>query len=454
MMDKKQIWQAVLGEIEVTISKSHFVTWFSNTYIASIEDGQVVIAVPHGFSKEWLENKYDKFIRESLAKHCGEITSIEYRVASQERGCSDGMGSVKQENRMPSLATLPTGVFGLYETNLNSRYTFDNHIIGSHNELARAACESVAEDPGNKYNPLFIYGGVGLGKTHLLQAIGNHVLRQERGDRVKYVTSEKFTTELVDSIRRQNIDLFKKTYREIDILLIDDIQFVGGKEKTQEELFHLFNALYQQNKQIVFCSDRPPRSIATLEERLRSRFEGGMIVDIVRPDLETKVAILSEKCRMLNFPASYEALEYIAQNIQSNVRELEGALNRFIATCQLKKISPNLESAITVLDPHFQKTPVDVLTPKKIIEAVSSYYNIPAEEIIGKGRRGNVVRPRQMAVFLIRTATRMSYPCIGKELGGRDHTTIMHAFKKAEEEMERNDMFEQEILSIKERFLL
>jgi len=411
--------------------------------------------VPHGFSKEWLENKYDKFIRECITKHCGEITAVEYRVTTQNRGVTLGEGdTVKQESRTNTFVPQPISAFGLYETNLNNRYTFENHIIGSHNELARAACESVAEDPGNKYNPLFIYGGVGLGKTHLLQAIGNHVLRQERAPRVKYVTSEKFTTELVDSIRRQNIDLFKRTYREIDILLIDDIQFVGGKEKTQEELFHLFNALYQQNKQIVFCSDRPPRSIATLEERLRSRFEGGMIVDIVRPDLETKVAILSEKCRLLNFPASYEALEYIAQNIQSNVRELEGALNKFIATCQLRNHPPNLQSAMTVLDSQFQRTSVDVLTPRKIIEAVCTYYSLSPEEIIGKGRRENVVRPRQVAVFLIRTETRLSYPCIGKELGGRDHTTIMHAFKKALAEMEKNDMFEQEILSIKERFLV
>lgn len=457
-MDKRQIWQAVLGEIEITISKANFVTWFNNTYISSIENGDVVIAVPHGFSKEWLENKYDKFIRESLVKYYGEIKNVTYRVSSQVRlvdGARQNMGPLESSAlTQKQTQSVPIRVIGPQETNLNTKYTFDNYVVGSHNELAMAACESVAREPGDKYNPLFIYGGVGLGKTHLLQAIGNFVLQIVNGARVRYITSERFTSELIESIRKQSIDSFKRLYRDVDILLIDDIQFIGGKEKTQEEFFHIFNALYQQNKQIVLCSDRPPRSISTLEERLRSRFEGGMIIDVSKPDLETRIAILSEKARSLGFPLPYEVMEYMAQNIQNNVRELEGALNRYIATCQLRGWSPSLDNIEAALGPIIVKKTIEINSPQKIINSVAAFYNVDPQDVLGKGRRADIVKPRQVAIYLMRKEIKLSYPCIGRELGGRDHTTVLHAYRKIEKELDINEVFQQEVFSIKERFLL
>ena len=450
-MDKKYIWQAVLGEIEVTISKGNFVTWFNNTYISSIKEGRVVIAVPNGFSKEWLENKYGKFIKESIINHCKNIKSIEYQITSIKKPSVQSPAPAPKNIKTDNVTTDNTST---NKQNLNGRYTFENLVTGSHNELAKAACESITERPGEKYNPLFIYGGVGLGKTHLLQAIGNNISGDKRGLKVRYVTSEKFTTEFIDAIKGQRVDKFKDDYKSIDILLIDDIQFIGGKEKTQEEFFHIFNALYQEDKQIVLCSDRPPKSIATLEERLRSRFEGGMIVDISKPDIETRVAILMKKIKNLGSPKiPRQVLEYIARNVPDNIRELEGALNKYIAVCQLKKLSFSLKNAKEILGDSFSRMIVKTTTPNKIIESVGTFYNIKPNEITGKSRKSNIIKPRQIVIYFMREELKLSYPCIGKELGGRDHATIIHAYNKIKSKIKNSLTLKQEILTIKEQYL-
>ena len=450
-MDKKYIWQAVLGEIEVTISKGNFVTWFNNTYISSIKEGRVVIAVPNGFRKEWLENKYGKFIKESILNHCKDIKSIEYQITSIKKPSVQSPAPAPKNIKTDNVTTDNTST---NKQNLNGRYTFENLVTGSHNELAKAACESITERPGEKYNPLFIYGGVGLGKTHLLQAIGNNISGDKRGLKVRYVTSEKFTTEFIDAIKGQRVDKFKDDYKSIDILLIDDIQFIGGKEKTQEEFFHIFNALYQEDKQIVLCSDRPPKSIATLEERLRSRFEGGMIVDISKPDIETRVAILMKKIKNLgSLKIPRQVLEYIARNVPDNIRELEGALNKYIAVCQLKKLSFSLKNAKEILGDSFSRMIVKTTTPNKIIESVGTFYNIKPNEITGKSRKSNIIKPRQIVIYFMREELKLSYPCIGKELGGRDHATIIHAYNKIKSKIKNSLTLKQEILTIKEQYL-
>ncbi len=450
-MDKKYIWQAVLGEIEVTISKGNFVTWFNNTYISSIKDGEIVIAVPNGFSKEWLENKYGKFIKDSITNYCENVKSIEYKVAPIKKPSVDKPD--KQERERNKNSYIPSDI-NENKQNLNNKYTFESLVIGSHNELAKTACEAVAENPGEKYNPLFIYGGVGLGKTHLLQAIGNEIIKNKRKQKVRYVTSEKFTSEFINAIRERRVDKFKDEYKKIDFLLIDDIQFIGGKEKTQEEFFHIFNALYQENKQIVICSDRPPKSIATLEERLRSRFEGGMITDISKPDTETRVAILMEKVNNLGIPKiPRKVLEYIAQNVPDNVRELEGVLNKYIAVCQLKKIPFSLKNAKEILGESLSKTIIKTTNPNKIIEAVATFYNIKPKEITGKSRKSDIIKPRQIVAYFIREELKLSYPCIGKELGGRDHATIIHAYEKIKNKIKNNSILKQEISTIKEQYL-
>ena len=342
-MNIEEIWQAILGEIELIISPASFTTWFRNTSISGFSDAQMVINVPNGFAKEWLENKYNRYILQALKKYQPDIKSVRCIVIADleaKKRKLDSAAKILAENTAkPAVsASSRKAENDLGLISLNPRYTFDNFIVGSNNELAHAACFAVSQNLGRIYNPLFIYGGVGLGKTHLLQSIGNAVLDKDSSRKILYSTSERFTDDLVDRIKTKNIRDFKKPYLEADLLIIDDIQFIAGKEKTQEEFFHIFNTLYQLNKQIVLSSDRPPKAIATLEERLRSRFEGGMIADVSRPDLETRIAILERKAAEKDFEIESEVLTYIASNIQHNIRELEGALSRVIVTCELKQI--------------------------------------------------------------------------------------------------------------------
>ncbi len=459
-MDLQELWKAALGEIGLQISKANYKTWLVNTSIVDKKDGVVTVAVPNSFTKEWLENKYHKFILRSLRNIESEIKEITYQI--KPNYVKEELKDKKQlrEDKFTTHKQLDFVELNIdTETNLNPRYTFNNFIVGPSNELAHAAASAVTKNLGNKYNPLFIYGGVGLGKTHLIQAIGNAVKKENPNKKVKYVTSERFTSEVITtlrsgSLRPNDIDDFKKRWREIDLLIIDDIQFLSGKEKTQDEFFHTFNALYDASKQIIISSDRPPKSIQTLEERLCSRFEGGMIADIGYPDLETRIAILKSKANEKGFDFSYEIFEYIASNIKKNVRELEGALNRLIASnLSTNKRDINLTEVKKVLN-TVVNTPKKSTTLKNIIKAVSEFYDISEKELLERSRKKEIVKPRQVIMYLLREELKCSFPFIGFKVGGRDHTTAIHACEKIKKEAESDQNFNDEINMIREKLYL
>ena len=464
-MNNTELWQAALGEIELSISKANFSTWFKNTTILSNENGKVVIGVPNGFAKEWLENKYNTYIFKALRNFQEDIKEISCIIFSSDQvAAHDGkkIDSVVSAARETYGEVSPSTIFGekpmprpqtqsAYENNINPRYTFENFIVGENNELARAACYAVSQNLGKIYNPLFIYGGVGLGKTHLLQSIGNEVLINDPARRIKYITSERFANELINSIRNQTVNDFKSAYQSIDLLIIDDIQFLAGKEKTQNEFFHIFNALYQINKQIVISSDRPPKAIATLEERLRSRFEGGMITDIGKPDLETRIAILKTKAAEKNFYFDDEAIKYIADNVKNNIRELEGALNRIIAECEFGKKLPTLKFVEQALSEIISSGKKKGIQPQNIITAISQYFNIPSKELIEKGRKKEIAYARHLAMYIMRSELSLSYPGIGAQFGGRDHTTALHAFERISNDIENDEKVREDLAILKEK---
>jgi chromosomal replication initiator protein len=450
-MTQEELWQAALGEIELSLSRANFITWFRNTGIIDKKEGVAVIGVPNGFSKEWLANKYYKLVLKALRNISPDIKEVNFAISSAPAKTGEALKKPRKEKSI----VLPEEQAGFdelevnKETNLNPRYTFDSFIVGSFNELAHAASQGVSQSLGTLYNPLFIYGGVGLGKTHLLQAIGNEA-NIKSNKKIKYISSEKFATELINALKNGQIEKFKEDYRKIDVLIIDDVQFLTGKEKTQEEFFHIFNSLYQKNKQIVISSDRPPKAIATLEERLRSRFEGGMIADISYPEYETRLVILKSKLEEKKIALPNEILEYIAANIKKNIRELEGALNRVLAFSQLNNTIPSVSQTAKVLSTIIS-SPKKLINYKNIIKAVSDFYDLAADDLITKCRKREIVWPRQIIMYLMREELKMSYPFIGEKLGGRDHTTVMYACEKLNKEMEINETLQQEICLIKER---
>ncbi|MDO8240564.1 MAG: chromosomal replication initiator protein DnaA [Candidatus Moranbacteria bacterium] len=453
-MTNEELWRAALGEIELSISKANFITWFKNTSIQSNTDGKVVIGVPNGFAKEWLENKYNIYILRALRNIQSDIKEVACAIETGQDGNKNEQSIdaiIPPKKHVPVKPFIERTFQISQENNLNPKYTFENFIIGGSNELARAACYAVSQNLGRIYNPLFIYGGVGLGKTHLLQSIGNEILKHDPTRKVKYITSERFTNELIDSIRTQKINEFKEHYQKIDLLIIDDVQFLSGKEKTQEEFFHIFNYLYQLNRQIVLSSDRAPKAIPTLEERLRSRFEGGMIADVSKADFETRMAILSKKATDENLAISIEALSFIAQNITNNIRELEGALNRVSVSAQLSNRELSLEYVKTLLSELIASGKKKGITHKHIIDIVSSFYDINSADLIIKNRKKEVAKPRQIAMYLMRSELQYSYPGIGEKLGGRDHTTAIHAHDKISKELEYNEKLISEINLIKEQ---
>jgi len=453
-MTNEQLWQATLGELELCISKANFITWFKNTSIASKQENQIVISVPNGFTKEWLKNKYHKEILKAIQNICPEVTGIEYKVGqtNDKPQTSDKpfSGNNNEEKSGASVETIVMPVKNK-DSFLNPNYTFDSFVVGPNNELAYAACISVSKKPGQSYNPLFIYGGVGLGKTHLLQSIGNEVLKNDPNKRIKYASSEKFTNELIEAISGRNTKSFKNIYRDIDVLIIDDIQFLAGKEKTQEEFFHTFNTLYENGKQIVLSSDRPPKAIAALEERLRSRFEGGMIADVGFPDYEIRFAILKAKAREKKFDIPEDSLNYIALHIQKNIRELQGALNRVIAVCELDGSYPDVKKTTAILSNIVSQPIKKATTPKDIIKNVAEFYEVSFDDLTAKSRKKEYVKPRQIAMYLMRKEIKSSFPSIGNWLGGRDHTTAMHAYDKVTKDIEADKLVEQEINLIIEK---
>lgn len=448
-MTNEELWQAALGELELLVSRANFTTWFRHTFIASRDSNGVVIAVPNGFTKAWLESKYHT----SIVKALQNITKSTVQVVRYEVGVASRPQSSLAVN--PAVATQSATVSPTAPTSttngLNPAYTFDAFVVGKGNELARAASVAVADRPGVTYNPLFIYGDAGLGKTHLLHAIGHEVLRQSPDRRVRYVTCEQFMSDFVNAVKKGGAEDFKKRYRMVDVLLVDDIAFLAGREGTQQEFFHTFNTLYDARKQIVLTSDRPPKSIPTLEDRLVSRFEWGMIADITSPDLETRIAILETKCRVRELTLDAEIIQYIATSVASNIRELEGVLNRIIAYHQLNGTPPSLETAKTLLSSVAGRRKQSGLTPKQVVTVVAGFFDVSVEELGGDSRKKELVIPRQIAMYLLREELKSSFPAIGQELGGRDHTTAMHACTKITKELERDDKIKQDINLIRQR---
>lgn len=455
-MTTHEIWQAVLAEFELSLSKAHFTTWFKNTGISDYTDGKALICVPNSFTKSWLEKKHHSQIIKILERVTGKpIKKIDYVV--------DNIKNIKNEEfkvteAAPQISTSTNPLYNNQRKNtlvqqfgLNPKYTFETFVVGKGNELAHAAAQAVARRPGDSYNPLFIYGGVGLGKTHLIQAIGQTMLETNPQTKILYVSSEKFTNEFVSSVKEGRAKEFKDRYRNVDLLLIDDIQFIGGKEQTQEEFFHTFNELHQQGKQVVLTSDRPPKAIPALEDRLRSRFEWGMIADIAAPDLETRLAILQLKAQEKDFKIDEKLIQFIATNIQNNIRELEGALNKIIAYHELKNIAPTEETLKQVLSSFAEQSMKRSLTPREVITTVASYFDISIEDVLGKSREKKLAFPRQIIMFLLREELKLSYPNIGDELGGRDHTTAMHAHTKISTNIDNDLKLKQDLEMIKQR---
>ncbi len=454
-MDAKQVWRAALGELQVSLSPANFETWLRDTSLVDVDDNRFRIAVPNGFAKDWLENRYRSLISQTLARIVGYSVQVEFVVKASSEPKAGGGNGIAAANGGPG--GLPVRVeatrVGAPEgasTNLNPRYTFANFIVGSANRLAHAASLSVAERPGHAYNPLFLYGGVGLGKTHLMHAIGNAVISRFPRKRVVYATSEKFTNEFITSIQQGKIDEFRSRYRRIDLLLIDDIQFIADKERTQEEFFHTFNAIHEDGKQIVLSSDRPPKAILTLEERLRSRFEWGLIADLTAPDLETRIAILRAKAEEQAVPVSSDVLEFIARKVVSNIRELEGALNRIVAYSSMGAVPITIELAQAVLSNVLYNPKKRQVTPERITRAVADYYGVQIDALKGQKRDKSIVVPRQIAMFLMREETDVSLLRIGAELGGRDHSTVLHACDKINREIGVNDELRRELAAVRE----
>ncbi len=444
-MNSQRLWQATLGELELQMTRATFDTWLRDTHCIGMENGDtLVIGVKNGYAVEWLENRLYPVIQRTL---CRLTQQEEIRArfvvwqAKRNNGNDNGHGElpalIQEETRpLPAPARDP---------GLNSSYTFDSFVVGPSNRLAQAASQAVAETPARAYNPLFIHGGVGLGKTHLLHAIGHECYR--RNMQVLYVSSETFTNDLIEAIRTHTTELFREKYRTADVLLVDDIQFIAGKESTQEEFFHTFNALRDTGHQIVLSSDRIPKAMVTLEERLRSRFEWGLIVDIQPPDYETRVAILQSKAQRLHTDVPNELLSYIATNVESNIRELEGALNRVLAMARLTNLPLSrqiAENALADLLPHHP-----AISAIQILNTVATYYGISEEELRSAQRSHRIAQPRHIAMYLLREETDASLPQIGAELGGRDHTTVLYGYERIRARLEHDDQLKREVMTIK-----
>jgi chromosomal replication initiator protein len=458
-MDFSETWQAALGELELTLSKANFTTWFKNTFISSIADGKAVVCVPNTFTKAWLEKKYHDAVIKAIRNVAGNgIREVQYKVevrnTTQIPSFSPDAPIISNEvtDAIPSYVTqeTPTVVAGI-DSGLNPRYIFENFVVGKTNELAHAAAMAVAAKPGDAYNPLFLYGGSGLGKTHLLHAVGQHVMQQNPNAKVLYVTCERFTNDFIQAVRSGRGKEFKDTYRTVDVLLVDDIQFITGKEGTQEEFFHTFNALHQANKQIMITSDRAPKEIQALESRLLSRFEWGMTADVSSPDFETRVAILEAKIREKRVMLGTEILRTIAGTIQSNVRELEGALNKLLAYHQFKNTTPTLESVQALLQSYTPNTPKRTITPRRLLDIVIGYYEISMEDLLGKSREQRLAFPRQIAMYLLRHEAKCSFPAIGDHIGGRDHTTAMHACTKIADLLQNDEQLKRDLSLLREK---
>ncbi len=438
-MQNDNIWQAVLGEIELSISHGNFITWFKNTCLLSNNSGVITIGVTNVFIKQQLENKFCDLIIKLLTKNGLKVKSVEFKIynfVGNKNTDDEPIKSNQSSLKTISKQTNSNSLSHSYRQGLNEKYTFDNFIVGDGNELAFAACQAIASQPGTRYNPLFIYGGVGIGKTHLIQAVGNALVKDKNFSKVLYISTEQFVQEFVDALRFRKTADFASYYRTADVLIVDDVQFIAGKEKMQEEFFHTFNALHQANKQIIISSDKPPKDIPTLEERLRSRFAWGMSIDMQNPDFETRCAIIQTKAAEQNIELPADVVDYLSTNIQTNIRELEGALNQLLAFCEMRALDPTL-SIVSSLFSSIKNRPKH-LSAKQIVEKTARYFQIQLEEILGSKRDKDIVMPRQVAMYILRNELHLSFPKIAKELGRKDHTTAIHSVEKIEKEAKIN----------------
>jgi len=492
-MQSVNLWQAVLGEIELAVSRGNYMTWFKPTLLLKCDDTTALIGVPNVFVKQHLERKYSNLITETLAKNGLTPAKIEYKIhtAASKKVVDEPMTPIDvagaQQSNMQSspqsnayggpggsggTSSYPSsGMAGrggpasgvstgytpnsspgagghTYRQGLNEKYTFENFIVGSGNELAYAACQAIAVSPGTKYNPLFLYGGVGIGKTHLMQAVGNAVVANKAGSKIVYVSSEQFLQEFVNALRFKKISDFTEVYRTADVLIVDDVQFIAGKEKAQEEFFHTFNTLHQANKQIIISSDKPPSDIPGLEDRLRSRFVWGMSIDMQIPDFETRCAIIQTKAGSHAVELPPDVVEYLASHIQTNIRELEGALNQLLAFCEMRGLEPNISIVTGLLGAV--KTRPKHISAKQIIERTARHFQISVDEILSAKRDKDIVMPRQVAMYILRSELHLSFPKIAKELGRKDHTTAIHSVEKIEKEIHMDNDMRSAINDIKE----
>ena len=454
-MQQDAVWKAVLGELEVSLSEGAYVTWFKNTRLLKQEGQKIVIGVINPFMKQTLETRYDNLIKETLGKHGLVVKEIGYKPLPNSPASVDpSQQTIGPSGGAPRAATQAElthkpGAPKNFRQALNARYTLDNFVVGDGNELAFAACQAIALKPGTRYNPFHVYGGVGIGKTHLIQAVGNALQAQDPQARVLYIGTEQFVQEFVQALRSRNATDFAKYYRSADVLIVDDVQFLANKDKIQDEFFHTFNTLHQGNKQIIMSSDKPPRDIEGLEDRLRSRFAGGMSIDMQLPDFETRCAIVQTKAQSHGSELENDVVEYLATNVQSNIRELEGALNQLLAFCEMRGLEPNVTIASGLLS--INKTRPKHLSAKQIIERTARHFQIPFEDIVGPKRDKDIVVPRQIAMYILRNELKLSFPKIARELGRKDHTTAIHSIDKIDREIRSDAGMRVAVSEIKEQ---
>jgi chromosomal replication initiator protein len=447
------LWQSVLGEIELSVSHATFTTWFKNTELIDQNDAGVIISVPNIFAKKQFEVKFNDQIRTILAKNGINPKQINYTINTTGKHTrlnrETTVNTQSSADELLSSAKTQTSSTVSITGGLNPRYTFDNFIVGSSNDLAYTASRAVATNPGVKYNPLYLYGGVGLGKTHLMQAIGNEIIKNDPNMRVVYISIETFVNEFLENIRFKKKG-FSEKYRNVDVLIIDDMQFIAGKEKTQEEFFHTFNHLHQNNKQIIISSDKPPKSIPTLTERLRSRFEMGMAIDIQMPDFETRCAILNIKASLSGVTLKQDTIEYLATNIKTNIRELEGALNQLLAYAEMRGIEPDTSTAEGLIGNIRHSRPQHI-SSKQIIDRTAKHFQLDTAEMCSEKRDKYIVVPRQIAMYLLRSELHLSFPKIAVELGRKDHTTAIHSVEKIEKAIKLDFLIREQVASIREK---
>jgi len=449
-MNTKELWDNCLSEIELSISKANFTTWFKNTSIVKEGGGTLYIGVPNEFVKDWLYNKFHKLILKTLISREDTIRTIEYVISKHEQV----LKSNNIESNIPIINTnkeLPLNdLYVNKDDNLNPKYNFNSFVVGPFNELAYAVAQAIITNPGQNYNPFFVYGGTGLGKTHMIQAIGNTIKIKYPSKKIYYVSLERFAIDYINSIQNKNPNSFKEKYRKYDVIIMDDIQFISGKDKTQEELFHLFNTLYESNKQIIFSSDKHPNFIQGLEDRLQSRFASGMIVQIVEPDYESRVAIIKAKFESTNSIIDNDVISYLAESLEGNIRELEGSLNTVIVQSQLKNKTLTVAEVKTLIKNNIR--PKKTVAIKDIVQIIAAQYGVSEDVVYEKTRRKEIVRVRQVAMYILREDFNISYPLIGQKMGGRDHTTVIHSHLKIKNDLKTDPSLLQEIEKIRIMF--